>query len=254
MRHRRSRTTGSGGRRLLSGAAAVLLAGGIATVGVGLRSEASTETAAYQSTVVPSSPPALPPLSTAPPAPEASTVPAVPAAPIPAAPDVPGASGGLVGPVLPFSEPLRVASDIIGVDSSLMKLGLEPDGTVAVPPGDAGSPAGWYEGSPTPGELGASVILGHVNSTQTGIGVFYRLHELQDADQVSVARADGTVAVFQVYRTDTYDEDNFPTVEVYGPTDRAELRLITCGGYEPSTGEFTQNTVVYAYLLSSYPA
>ncbi|MBG6218862.1 sortase (surface protein transpeptidase) [Arthrobacter sp. CAN_A6] len=135
-----------------------------------------------------------------------------------------------------------------------MKLGLEPDGTVAVPPGDAGSPAGWYEGSPTPGELGASVILGHVNSTQTGIGVFYRLHELQDADQVSVARADGTVAVFQVYRTDTYDEDNFPTVEVYGPTDRAELRLITCGGYEPSTGEFTQNTVVYAYLLSSYPA
>lgn len=240
----------------MSGAAAVLLAGGIATVGVGLQSDASTETADYQSTVTPSSPPALPPLSTAPPGPEASTAQAVPDVPVavPAAPEVPGASPAPAEPVLPSSEPVRVASDIIGVDSSLMKLGLEPDGTVAVPPGDAGSPAGWYEGSVTPGELGASVILGHVNSMQTGIGVFYRLYELQDADQVSVTRADGTVAVFQVYRTDTYDEENFPTVEVYGPTGRAELRLITCSGYEPSTGEFTQNTVVYTYLISSHPA
>ncbi|MBP2215064.1 sortase (surface protein transpeptidase) [Arthrobacter sp. CAN_C5] len=140
------------------------------------------------------------------------------------------------------------------MNSELMKLGLEADGTVAVPPGDADSPAGWYENSPTPGELGSSIILGHVNSTQTGVGVFYRLHEMQDADQVSVTRADGTVAVFQVYRVDTYDKASFPAAQVYGNADRAELRLITCGGYDPSTGEFNQNTVAYAYLISSHPA
>ncbi len=159
----------------------------------------------------------------------------------------------MLGPVLPPSRPANLAIDIIGVSSGLMDLGLEADGTVSVPSGDADAPAGWYTGSPTPGELGSSVILGHVNSTQTGIGVFYRLHELADTDQVSVTRENGTVAEFQVYRVDTYDKPSFPTAEVYGNADRAELRLITCGGFDPSTGEFNQNTVAYAYLISSRP-
>lgn len=241
MKHRSSRQSGIRGP-LVSVAATLLLAGGVATVGVGLQSEASAGPAAFQSTVEPSTPPTVTPRQI------------VPSPPVQAGPEAPDTSKALIGPVLPASEPASVAIDIIGVDSSLMSLGKEPDGTVAVPPGNAGSPAGWYKNSPTPGELGSSVILGHVNSVQTGIGVFYRLHELQDADQISVTRADGTVAVFEVYRVDTYDKKNFPTAKVYGNAGRAELRLVTCGGYEPSTGEFNQNTVAYAYLISSHPA
>ena len=252
MRQRQSTTAGSRGRRLFSAFSALLLAGGIATVGVGLQSDASAETAIFEPTVAPSSPPTLTPLTTAPAPPAPSAQAAAPEAP--AAPAVPEAPAALVGPVLPPSEPASMAIDILGVDSPLMKLGQEADGTVAVPPGDDGSPAGWYEKSPTPGELGSSIILGHVNSTQTGVGVFHRLHELKDADKVSVTRADGTVAVFQVYRVDTYDKAEFPTAEVYGNAGRAELRLITCGGFDPATGEFNQNVVAYAYLISSHPA
>ncbi len=255
MRHRQFTTEGSPGRRLFTALSALLLAGGIATVGVGLQSDASPGTTIFEPTVAPSSPPALTPVMTAPvppspPAPSVQAAPEVLAAPTSTA----AAHGALVGPVLPPSEPATITIDILGVNSSLMKLGQEADGTVAVPPGDAGSPAGWYEKSPTPGELGSSVILGHVNSIQTGIGVFYRLHELKDADRVSVLRADGSVAVFEVYRVDTHDKAHFPTAEVYGNAGQAELRLITCGGYEPATGTFNQNTVAYARLISSDPA
>ena len=57
--------------------------------------------------------------------------------------------------------PVRLQIPAIGVDSELMGLGLQTDGTLEVPPG--GFPAGWYTGAPTPGELGPAIIAGHVD-------------------------------------------------------------------------------------------
>ncbi|XAS66970.1 class F sortase [Micrococcaceae bacterium Sec5.7] len=232
---------GRRGRRLVSAAAILLLTSGAITVGIGLQSHASpgpTAPTAVSTATVPSPPASAP-----------SSARARPSAP-PKKPS-PAVSSG---PVLPGSAPARVAIPAIGVDSSLLRLGKDADGTIAVPPGDAGSPAGWYRYSPTPGEPGSSVILGHVNSVQSPVGVFYRLHEMKNGQQVSVTRDDRTVAVFRVYRVKTYDKNRFPTIEVYKNAERAELRLITCGGYQPSTGEYTQNTVAYAYLISSHLA
>ncbi|MGO2541821.1 MAG: class F sortase [Specibacter sp.] len=153
---------------------------------------------------------------------------------------------------MPASAPVTLSIPDLGVTTELMTLGRDANGEAEVPPGEAGSPAGWYKFSPTPGELGPSVILGHVNTTTAPEGVFYGLHELSEGQQFSVTRADGTVAVFAVDRSEVFNKDAFPTLAVYGNTDRAEIRLITCGGYEPSTGEFTENTVVYGHLLSSH--
>ena len=247
MKHRKFGTSGKRGRALVSLAASLVLAGGVATVGVGLQGDAVAGPAVSYSPVAPSASPTVTPSP-------ATSAPVVPAPPEPASAEAPAAPAAPVGPVLPASDPVSMAIETIGVGSELMMLGKAEDGTVEVPPGDADSPAGWYENSPTPGEVGSSVILGHVNSTQTGVGVFYRLPELKAADQVSVTRADGTIAVFEVYRVETYDKEKFPTVEVYGYVDRAELRLITCGGYDPSNGEFDQNFVVYAHLVSSHRA
>ena len=63
--------------------------------------------------------------------------------------------------VLPESAPVRVQVPSIGVDSGLLDLQLQDDGTLEVPPD--GMSAGWYTGSPTPGELGPAVIAGHVD-------------------------------------------------------------------------------------------
>ncbi|MCZ2403895.1 class F sortase [Paenarthrobacter sp. Z7-10] len=124
----------------------------------------------------------------------------------------------------------------------------------AVPPGEAGSPAGWYKYSPTPGALGPSVILGHVNSTTSNVGIFYRLRELKPGQTFSVTRADRSVAVFQVDRLADFKKATFPTLDVYGNTNRPEIRLITCGGYNPATNLYDDNTVVYAHLISSHRA
>ena len=141
--------------------------------------------------------------------------------------------------------PLRVRIPSIGVDSPLAGLGVDDEG-VLVPPGDFDR-AGWFSGGPVPGDVGPSVIAGHVDS-QDGPAVFFRLRDLVAGDAILVDRADGTTARFIVSATDRYAKDAFPTAEVYGPTPDAQLRLITCGGsFDQDARSYLDNVVVFAH-------
>lgn len=146
--------------------------------------------------------------------------------------------------------PVSFAIPALDRKAEIIETGLRKDNTLEVPPDDEGAPASWYTGSPTPGEVGPSVLLGHVNSTEDESGVFYNLEALQNGDQIEVSREDGSTAVFEVYKSELYPKDDFPTKAVYYPVDDAELRLITCDGFTESTGEFVDNLVIYATLVA----
>lgn len=228
-------STNNGRRRgfAVSAATALLILTGCA-------SEAPPQSSDQSSSATPSSPasPSLTPTST----PTPSNSPSPSAAPAPApSPELPA--------VLEASKPVSFTIPTIGAGSDLLHLGLRDNGSLEVPPEGPGAPASWYDQSPTSGERGPSVLLGHVNATGGGPGVFADLRALQPGDEINVVREDGTTAVFAVDRGEQYMKDNFPTLEVYGNTDAAELRLITCDGYNPDTGEFDDNYVVYATLV-----
>lgn len=133
-----------------------------------------------------------------------------------------------------------------------MDLGLQPDGSMEVPPG--AHPAGWYTGAPTPGELGPAIIAGHVNWNGDP-GVFFELHEMKPGDEVTVRQHDGSTALFRVDDVSQYPKNEFPTEAVYGNIDHAGLRLITCGGvFDRSADSYVDNIVVYARLVGSTSA
>jgi sortase family protein len=156
------------------------------------------------------------------------------------------------GPSLRRSPPVSVAIPAIGVNSELLHLGVNADGTLQVPPLVTGpGEAAWYRYSATPGQIGASVIEGHVDSTQ-GPAVFFRLGALRPGDRVDVRLADGVTAVFRVTGVRRYLKSRFPAKTVYGATEYAALRLITCGGpFDYATGHYSDSTVVFASLASS---
>lgn len=158
-------------------------------------------------------------------------------------------SGASQFPVLDASDPVSLSIPSIGVQTDLLHLGLLDNGSLEVPKDTgSGAPASWYNGSPTPGEAGPSVILGHVNALGGNTGVFANLRMLRSGAEISVSRTDGTTAVFIVERGALFSKDDFPTLEVYGNTPGAELRLITCDGFDPDTGNFDENYVIYAKL------
>ena len=159
------------------------------------------------------------------------------------------------GPSLPRSLPVSVEIPAIGVDSKLLHLGLNSDGTIQVPSLETSSHlAAWYKYSSTPGQIGSSVIEGHVDTTQ-GPAVFFRLGALRPGDTINVTLADGTTAVFRVTGVREYIKTRFPAKAIYGATDFAALRLITCGGaFDYATRHYLSSTVVFASLASSRPA
>ncbi len=166
---------------------------------------------------------------------------------------LPAPTGPIVAPPqsadpAPVAAPASLTIPLIGVKTNLITLGLAAGGAMQVP--STVSVAGWYTGSPRPGSIGSSVIVGHVdgrvNSSEAS-GVFFRLNTLKAGDGIFVKRADGTTVEFRVTKVQEYLKDQFPTQDVYGPTPDAELRLITCGGaFDPVTRHYLSNIVVYA--------
>jgi sortase (surface protein transpeptidase) len=126
-------------------------------------------------------------------------------------------------------------------------LGLNPDGTAAVP--ESYTKVGWYKNGPTPGELGPAVILGHVDSFK-GPAVFFSLGQLEVGDDIFVTREDGSKAHFVVSELERNQQSEFPTVKVYGDLNYAGLRLITCSGtFVKGEQRYTHNLIVYAKLV-----
>ena len=142
--------------------------------------------------------------------------------------------------------PVRLSVPAIGVETPLVRLGLEPDRTMEVPE-DFGR-AGWFAGGPAPGQPGPAVIAGHVDS-RTGPAVFYRLRDLRPGDPIEVTRTDGTRLRFVVEGARSFPKTSFPTDAVFGPTPAAELRLVTCTGtFDRARGSYRDNLVVFARL------
>jgi hypothetical protein len=147
------------------------------------------------------------------------------------------------------SLPVHLDIPAIKVHTRVMSLGLKSDATVEVPPLDRDAPAGWYRYLASPGEIGPAVILGHVDSARDGPAVFYRLGLMRRGNTIKVTRADGAVAVFTVQSVVEVDKSAFPTTAVYGPTNTAELRLVTCGGsFDRSRHSYRDNIIVFATL------
>uniref|UniRef100_A0AAU3GML9 Class F sortase n=1 Tax=Streptomyces sp. NBC_01401 TaxID=2903854 RepID=A0AAU3GML9_9ACTN len=143
--------------------------------------------------------------------------------------------------------PTQVSVPSLGIDSELLRLGLNDDGTVEVPPADKGMTAGWYAGGAVPGQPGAAVLIGH-NDTQFGKAVFHDLHKIAKGADIAVSDGGGKEAHFTVTGTESVSKQAFPTKKVYGATGKPVLRLITCDGDFDPDGHPVDNLIVYAQL------
>jgi sortase (surface protein transpeptidase) len=144
-------------------------------------------------------------------------------------------------------DPIRIAIPAIGVNARVIPLGLNPDQTIQVPRNLAD--AGWFRPGPEPGERGAAVIVGHLDSTR-GPGVFYRLHELRIGDVITVHLKGGSRVRFVARSMIRVPKNHFPTRRVYARTPQPTLRLITCAGkLNPATGHHADNYIVFATLV-----
>ncbi|MEU6976282.1 MULTISPECIES: class F sortase [unclassified Streptomyces] len=161
----------------------------------------------------------------------------------------PGVHTDAAADPLPPSQPLRMRIPEIDVDTPLTALGLDSSGSLEVPPASDRNLAGWYEDGTRPGAKGTAIVAGHVDNDR-GPAVFYALGALKKGHRVEVLRQDGRTAVFTIDAVEVYDKDHFPDAKVYGEADRAEIRVITCGGgFSKKAGGYQGNVVAFGHLI-----
>ena len=146
------------------------------------------------------------------------------------------------------ADPKYINLPTIAAAGFVQFMGVDQNRQVAAP--ESIYLAGWYVNSVRPGEVGLSIIDGHVDGYQKP-GIFNHLALLKPADQFTVERGDGRKLTFRVRQVATLDV-SAATQELFArnPDIASQLNIITCGGtFKQSTG-YDQRVVVTAELVS----
>jgi hypothetical protein len=187
---------------------------------------------------------------------EAGSVPSVRSRPVaamrvdPAAPEVPAiqvASARLTDrrPEEEGPRPSRIRIASIGVDAAVVSVGIDQPASMMQVPADI-SKVGWYRFGPSPGRPGSALLVGHVDSSDLGAGVFFRLRAVPIGAVVSVEFTDDSTARFRVTGRRSYPKAGLPE-RLFARSGTPVLTLITCGGaFDRTTGHYQDNVVVYA--------
>jgi sortase (surface protein transpeptidase) len=140
--------------------------------------------------------------------------------------------------------PLVLSIPSLAVESRIVPVGLEDDGTMQIPGADE---AGWYLPGRLPGAAtGSAVIAAHVDY-EGSPGVFIDLRRIEIGSEVEVTDAEGTVHRFTVAERYQVEKDYLPVEELFRTGGEPILTLVTCGGaFDPNDRSYSDNIVVRA--------
>jgi sortase (surface protein transpeptidase) len=118
-------------------------------------------------------------------------------------------------------------------------------------PKDVGE-VGWYRFGPAPGAAaGSSVLTGHVDDYQQGVGVFGRLGDLNPGDVVRVSDEKGVTREFSVISKEAWPKEQVPLDRLFDRGGTSRLVLITCGGsFNESTLGYDDNIAITAVPIT----
>ncbi|MGW1142862.1 class F sortase [Streptomyces zhihengii] len=156
---------------------------------------------------------------------------------------VPDTSGGAAAAV---AGPARLEIPRLELSAPIDPVGVASDGQVEVP--EDPDRVGWYRFSPAPGSAaGSSVVVGHVDDAEEGLGVLVALNDVREGDRATVRRADGSTVAYRVVSRRTVAKTELAGTDAFRRDGDPVLTLVTCAGpYEPERGGYRNNLVVTA--------
>ncbi len=140
--------------------------------------------------------------------------------------------------------PKKFSMPAFGINTRVQEVGFSSSGEMKTP-SDAQS-VGWFKLGVKPGEKGNAVVAGHLDSVLGEQGVFWDLSKMKAGDYVYVTDEYGKRMRFRVMKSEVYDTENAPMEEIFGPSDKARLNLITCNGtWDSGKRSYNKRLVVF---------
>ena len=144
--------------------------------------------------------------------------------------------------------PVALAVPALGVEAPVDPVGVRDDGQMAIP--DDVDRVGWYRFGPAPGSGGATVLAGHVDDREQGLGELAALREAEVGTEVLVTDVTGGTTRWRVVSREQVDKQALPMDRLFAREGPPRLVLVTCGGeFLPELGGYESNVVVVAEPL-----
>jgi hypothetical protein len=145
--------------------------------------------------------------------------------------------------------PVSLRIDDLGVEANVLQVGIAPDGSLEVP--EQVSDVGWFREGARPGQPGAAVVVGHVDSASQGPGAFFLLRDVTIGTRISVLDDQATRQDFEVVARREYRKVALPIDSLFRRDGPAVLTLVTCGGkFDVETRSYDSNIVLHAVPVS----
>jgi sortase (surface protein transpeptidase) len=170
--------------------------------------------------------------------------------------EMPSGGGARPGPSSGFANAPRTRTGVIPVSISIAKADVDASiEIIEIVDGVMQDPTGpwvvsWYKETARLGELGNSVMAGHVDYWDVGPAVFWNIRDLVSSDKIDVTGEDGKIYTYAVDWVESFVNSTAPIQDIVGPTPRPALTLITCGGsFDYTTGQYLERTVARATIV-----
>jgi LPXTG-site transpeptidase (sortase) family protein len=144
-------------------------------------------------------------------------------------------------------DPKKIDLPTLGVEGYIQKVSVDQNQQMAAP--NNVHLAGWFMKSVQPGQLGLSIIDGHVDGKTTE-GIFRRLDQLKTGDQFTIELGSGKQLLYKVRKVTSINVADAANLLYSQETGvKSQLNLITCGGSFNSKSGYDQRIIVTSELL-----
>lgn len=139
----------------------------------------------------------------------------------------------------------RIVAPSIRMDAPVETKGINARGEMEDPSGkDA---VAWYDFTEFPGFGGNAVFSGHVDWFTGELGVFGRMREMKEGEEVLVKLSDGMEMKYRITTSTLYETAKAPIAEIVGRTEKDTLTFITCDGtFNRATQDYSHRRIVRA--------
>lgn len=146
-------------------------------------------------------------------------------------------------------QPRRIISGSVDISGCIQRVGVDQYNAVAVPQNIF--VAGWFINSVKPGDVGLSIIDGHVHGKYS-TAIFTNLKDLRPGDKFDIEFGDFSLKKFEVVRTNSYSPQE-TAIKMLRKDDEIsnQLNLITCGGnFDRGSQQYYQRILVVSKLAT----
>ncbi len=136
--------------------------------------------------------------------------------------------------------PVRIRIPSVGINSPVVKVGVNTKGEMDVPDGKTDN-VGWYKSGTLPGNVGSAVLDAHVYAA------FEDLRYLKAGQDIYIENEAGETLHFVVEDSRIYKLSELSPEHLFNRKDARRLNLITCAGkFVKSWNTYDRRLVVYA--------